>query len=54
MKLVHGRMIAINPFLPEFIIPAKPLNARDKMAVPRSYPKRARNTTSSAFNWPKW
>ena len=43
----------LNPFLPEFIIPAEPLNARDKMAAPERYPKRARNTTSSVFFRPK-
>ena len=44
----------LNPFLLEFIIPAEPLNAGDKMAAPGRYPKRARKTTSSAFFWPKW
>ena len=38
-----------NPFLPEFIIAAEPLNARDKMLAPGRYSKRARNATSSAF-----
>ena len=44
---------ALNPFLPEFIIPAEPLNAGDKMAAPGRSPKQARNTTSSAFFRPK-
>ena len=43
----------LNPFLPEFIIPAEPLNAGDKMAAPGRSPKRAHNTTSSAFFRPK-
>ena len=43
----------VNPFLPEFIIPAEPLNAEDKMAAPGRYPKWARNATSSAFVQPK-
>ena len=43
----------INSFLPEFIIPTKPLNAEDRMMAPGKYPKRARNATSSAFVWPK-
>ena len=38
-----------NPFLPEFIIAAEPLNARDKMLAPGRYSKRACNATSSAF-----
>ena len=37
------------PFVQEFIIPAEPLNAADKMAGPGRYPKWARNTPSSAF-----
>ena len=37
-----------NPFHPEFIILAEPLNAGDKMAAPERYPKRTRNATSSA------
>ena len=43
----------VNPFLPEYIISAGPLNAGDKMVAPGKYPKRARNTTSSAFFRPK-
>ena len=42
-----------NPFLPEFIISAEPLNAGDKMAAPGRYLKQARNATSSAFFLPK-
>ena len=31
----------INPLVPEFIIPAEPLNSGDKMAAPGKYTKRA-------------
>ena len=34
-----GQFSIFNPFLPQFIIPAEPLNAGDKMVVPRRYPK---------------
>ena len=54
LKLLHQWLYIFNPFLPEFIlIPAEPLNARDKMAVPGRYPKWTRNANSSAFFRPK-
>ena len=37
--------LTINPFLPEFIIPAEPLCAGDKMAVPGRSPKRNTSVT---------
>ena len=50
-KQVHYLLCCslFNPFVPEFIFPGEPLNARDKMAAHRKYTKRAHNATSIAL-----
>ena len=49
----HCHLVLFNPFVPEFIIPAEPLNAGHKMVAPGAYTKRACNAPSSAFFWLK-
>ena len=42
-------MNILNPLVPEFRIPAKPINAGDKVAAPWQQPMSVRITPPSAF-----
>ena len=49
----HFILLPFNPLVPEFKIPAEPINAEDKMAAPRRVPISLRITLFSPFLQPK-